>query len=101
MIKKNKIYIYIYILMNQEESKLKRMLHDNHIQSAIISGILFVLVAWPDLFDAVSTLISKIPLVGKNANTSKIITVVLHAVVFSILTYWVNKLLSKKIFNLI
>lgn len=84
-----------------EESKIKHMLHDNHVQSAIISGVLFVLVAWPDLFDVVSKLISRIPLVGKNMNTSKIITVLLHAVVFAILTYWVNKLLAKKIFNLV
>jgi len=40
-------------------------------------------------------------MVGKNLATSRIIAVFLHAVIFAFLTYWVNKLLSKKLFSLL
>lgn len=83
------------------KEEVQEMVEDNHIQSAIISGVLFVLVAWPDLFNVVTNLINKIPMVGKNLATSRIIAVFLHAVIFAFLTYWVNKLLSKKLFSLL
>jgi len=37
------------------KEEIQEMVEDNHVQSAIISGVLFVLVAWPDLFNVVTT----------------------------------------------
>tara|TARA_B110000858_G_C17680567_1_gene416389 strand:- start:179 stop:415 length:237 start_codon:yes stop_codon:yes gene_type:complete len=71
--------------------ELRRKLNDVNVKAAIISSILFFILAFPDLFIAVDGLLRSI--VGGRFMNIHLVVLTIHSVLFGILFYFANKML--------
>ena len=74
---------------------LRKELHDTNVKAAMVSSLLFFILAFPDLFQAVDTLMRKI-LGGKMYNMH-LIVLTIHSVLFGVLFYYINQFLQKPV----
>lgn len=70
-------------------------LHDSNVKAALISGFIFFILAFPDLFKAVDSLLRTI--FGSNITNLHIVVLLIHSVIFSVLFYYVNRFVQKKL----
>ena len=73
----------------------KKELQDANVKAAMVSSLLFFILAFPDLFQAVDTLMRKI-LGGKMYNMH-LIVLTIHSVLFGVLFYYINQFLQKPV----
>ena len=74
---------------------LRKELQDTNVKAALVSSLLFFILAFPDLFQAVDTLMRKI-LGGKMYNMH-LIVLTIHSVLFGVLFYYINQFLQKPV----
>ena len=77
--------------------KMLSKLNDSAIQSAVAGGIIFILVANPFIFNLVDGIFSRI--FGTNYGSNKYLVLFVHAIVFTVLMYYINKWILKSIFR--
>ena len=77
--------------------KMLSKLNDSSVHSAIAGGIIFLLVANPFIFNLVDGIFSK--LLGTAYGSNKYIVLVVHAIVFSVLMYFINKWILRHVFK--
>ena len=74
---------------------IRNELQDTNVKAAIISGMLFFILAFPDLFQAVDTLLKMI--VGGRFANMHLVVLLIHSVLFAVMFYYVNRFLQKKL----
>jgi hypothetical protein len=74
---------------------IRKELQDTNVKAAIISGMLFFILAFPDLFQAVDTLLKMI--VGGRFANMHLVVLLIHSVLFAVMFYFVNRFLQKRI----
>lgn len=74
---------------------IRKELQDTNVKAAIISGMLFFILAFPDLFQAVDTLLKMI-LGGRFANMH-LVVLLIHSVLFAVMFYYINRFLQKRL----
>ena len=70
---------------------IRNELQDTNVKAAIISGMLFFILAFPDLFQAVDTLLKMI--VGGRFANMHLVVLLIHSVLFAVMFYYVNRFL--------
>ena len=76
--------------------KMLSKLNDSAIQSAVAGGIIFLLVANPFIFRSVDRIFSRI--FGTNYGSNEYLVLFVHAIVFTVLMYYINKWILKSVF---
>jgi hypothetical protein len=84
--------------LSEFKSKVNKELNDVNVKAAIISSVLFFILAFPDLFIAVDNLL-RIVAGGKFMNMH-LVVLAIHSVLFGVLFYFANKMLHNYHFNL-
>ena len=79
--------------MESVKLSIKKELQDANVKSAVISSILFFIIAFPDLFVAVDNVLRKI--VGGKFMNIHLVVLGIHSVLFGVLFYFINILLHK------
>jgi len=74
---------------------IRNELQDTNVKAAIISGMLFFILAFPDLFQAVDTLLKMI--VGGRFANMHLVVLLIHSVLFAVMFYFVNRFLQKRL----
>ena len=74
---------------------IRNELQDTNVKAAIISGMLFFILAFPDLFQAVDTLLKMI--VGGRFANMHLVVLLIHSVLFAVMFYYVNRFLQKRV----
>ncbi len=74
---------------------IRKELQDTNVKAAIISGMLFFILAFPDLFQAVDTLLKMI--VGGRFANMHLVVLLIHSVLFAVMFYYVNRFLQKRV----
>lgn len=74
---------------------IRKELQDTNVKAAIISGMLFFILAFPDLFQAVDTLLKMI--VGGRFANMHLVVLLIHSVLFAVMFYFVNRFLQKRL----
>ena len=74
---------------------IRNELQDTNVKAAIISGMLFFILAFPDLFQAVDTLLKMI--VGGRFANMHLVVLLIHSVLFAVMFYYVNRFLQKRL----
>ena len=74
---------------------IRKELQDTNVKAAIISGMLFFILAFPDLFQAVDTLLKMI--VGGRFANMHLVVLLIHSVLFAVMFYYVNRFLQKRL----
>ena len=72
----------------------KKDLQDANVKSAIVSSLLFFVLAFPELFQAVDSLLRIV--FGKFDNMHMVVLVI-HSVLFGVLFYYINQFLQKRV----
>jgi hypothetical protein len=72
----------------------KKDLQDANVKSAIVSSLLFFVLAFPELFQAVDSLLRIV--FGKFDNMHMVVLVI-HSVLFGVLLYYINQFLQKPV----
>ena len=74
---------------------LKKDLQDANVKSAVISSLLFFILAFPELFQAVDSLLRKIA--GGKFMNIHLVVLVIHSVLFGVMFYYINQFLQKRV----
>ena len=74
---------------------LRKELQDTNVKAAVVSSLLFFILAFPDLFQAVDTLMRKI--LGGKLYNMHLIVLTIHSVLFGVLFYYINQFLQKPV----
>ena len=74
---------------------IRKELQDTNVKAAIISGMLFFILAFPDLFQAVDTLLKMI--LGGRFTNMHLVVLLIHSVLFAVMFYYINRFLQKRI----
>ena len=74
---------------------LRKELQDTNVKAAVVSSLLFFILAFPDLFQAVDTLMRKI--IGGKMYNMHLIVLTIHSVLFGVLFYYINQFLQKPV----
>lgn len=74
---------------------IRKELQDTNVKAAIISGMLFFILAFPDLFQAVDTLLKMI--LGGRFTNMHLVVLLIHSVLFAVMFYYINRFLQKRL----
>ena len=86
-------------MLSNAENHLSKLLSEQNFQATLTAGILFFIVAFPDLFHLVDNLVRQIPGLGGPVGKNRILVLIIHTVVFMTLTYFINKILSQRVYS--
>ena len=87
--------------VSKMDHKAKKVIQEellnNSVKSAFLSGLLFFIVAYPELFKTVDSILSQ--LVGKSFTNIHLLVLFIHSILFGVLYYFLNRLLYKKLLD--